>query len=388
MTPDIGISDIRSPEGIERSITRALCGGAPDVARLWTEADLWDRCACVACDLGVGGMLDERLIEQGVSRPASAKRIFSGYREHLRAAGEHIERCLVPVVDSLNHHAIPFLLMKGMALRACLYPKRDLRPMGDVDMLIHERDWPRVRRVFHSIGLRPQADMVHPEYFPRFYYECPFVTSDVPAVRLDLHVRPFRPILYRDQVPGQAMWLMPRSFELLGRMVRTPGLDETFIHLCVHGAVHGLSGLRWLYDIFLMVERDGDRLDAFRIASWVESWGLSWPMLRALDRVMEVFAGAEQTNAAPVLTRLKALRDRLSRRVHWKERLALWQAPRDVAHPVRHVLVNALCLPTWRDRRDYLNMHFQRPRRAGSFHRGSVWSLALARRLRRGLLKG
>lgn len=383
MIPDIPPMDVRSPQAVERAVALGLCGRGRDIAPIWTACDLWDRAACIACDLGVGGMLDERLAADGVAMPDSARRILVAYRTHIQAAAERQERCLAPVVDAFGERGVPFLLIKGLALRATICGKGDLRPMGDADVLIHDRDLSTVRRLLKDLYARPQAEFVHPDYFPRFYYECPYLTSDAPPLRIDLHVRPFRPVLFRHTVPAEAMWLAPRSFSLLGRSVWTPGLDETLIHLCVHAAVHGLGELRWLYDIFLLAEREGWRLDAQRIASLAESWRLSWAMRRALTRVIETFAGAA------VLAQLTALRDRLSPRATWLERLALRQAPRDAVHPVSHLLVDTLSLATWRDRRAYLSMHLRSlPSQASSRGRRSASPVRHARRWLRGLLQG
>ena len=77
-------------------------------------------------------------------------------------------------------------------------------------------------------------------------------------------------------------------------------------------------------------------IDWERLLQATRVWRLALPVRRALARVEDEFG--------PVCP--PSVRLRLGElRVNWRDRLALWQAPRDRDHPASHVAVNLLCTP-------------------------------------------
>ena len=55
---------------------------------------------------------------------------------------------------------IPFMPVKGCNIKK-LYPKPEHRPMGDVDILIHLEDYPRIRPIMEQLGFSQIADTTH-----------------------------------------------------------------------------------------------------------------------------------------------------------------------------------------------------------------------------------
>ncbi|MCC7292384.1 MAG: nucleotidyltransferase family protein [Phycisphaerales bacterium] len=375
--------DSRCPDAIGAGLALCLSGGGERVSHEWHRRKLWDRAACVACELGVGGFLEEETRRGGTAIPDSARDILLAHREHLRAANTEKLWRLRGVLEALRGAGVPCLLLKGAALNAALYQRLDLRGMSDVDLLIRAGDVERALTALEGIGARPEREPLHRDLFPRFYYEQPFVTADRPALRLDVHVRPFRPVRYQATVPREAMWLAPRRIECGGVSALTPGLEETLIHLCVHAAGHGLEQLRWLYDILFFLRRHGPELAVERIAAWVTAWRLAYPMRLALHCVARVF------HEVPVVA--SVLIERLGARPGIRDWLAIRQAPRDADDPLGHVLVDTICLDGLRDRLAYLSMHL-RPSdqhlssRTGGGRLGWRWA-AQGRRLLRALAK-
>ncbi len=343
--------DSRRPDAIRAGLALCLSGGAERVSDEWHRRKLWDKAACVACELGIGGFLEEETRRSGTVIPESARDILLAYRAHLRAANTEKLSRLRGVAEALQAARVPFLLLKGVALNAALYQRLDLRGMSDVDLLIRAGDVDRAFAALADIGARPEREPLHGDLFPRFYYEQPFVTADRPALRLDVHVRPFRPVRYQATVPGEAMWLAPRRIECGGTFALTPGLEETLIHLCVHAAGHGLEQLRWLYDILYFLRRHGSGLALERIVGWATAWRLAYPMRLALGCVARVFHD--------VPAEVSLLIERLGARPGLRDWLAIRQAPRDASDPLGHVLVDTISIRGMRNRLAYLSMHLR-----------------------------
>jgi hypothetical protein len=117
------------------------------------------------------------------------------------------------------------------------------------------------------------------------------------------------------------------------------------IHLAVHAAVHGGKRLLWLYDIWRFATGHAARLNWPDLLARAEDWGVLLPLRVGLRRSEAVFGSFLPADTAAAMTSFRA---------GMRDRLALWHAPRDAAHPVGHVAVNALTARGWRFRLRYL----------------------------------
>jgi len=117
------------------------------------------------------------------------------------------------------------------------------------------------------------------------------------------------------------------------------------IHLAVHAAIHGANRLLWLYDICRFAAENSDQLDWPLLVVRARTWGLSHPLRVGLYRTESVFGSFLPADARAALNHSPA---------GVLDRLALWHAPRDEAHPLGHVAVNVLSIRGWRPRLRYL----------------------------------
>src|SRR4051812_15962950 len=60
--------------------------------------------------------------------------------------------------ELLNKASIEFILLKGADILPRLYGIRGLRPMHDVDILIHKKDPPAIAKIINSLGYRRIKD--------------------------------------------------------------------------------------------------------------------------------------------------------------------------------------------------------------------------------------
>ena len=61
------------------------------------------------------------------------------------------------ILDACNAAGIPVTLLKGISIADQLYPLAHLRPMGDIDILVPERDCARVDAMMLRGGYEPKA---------------------------------------------------------------------------------------------------------------------------------------------------------------------------------------------------------------------------------------
>lgn len=300
----------------------------------------WDRLVNSAADAKVSSLLarrGHRLIE---ALPPHVCRVLEEQDEGMRASTAYIRRRIVPLLSRVD---VPFLVLKGLALNATVYSD-DERPMSDVDFLIHEADVSRMHEALTGLGCTVGPALIQDDYFPRFHYEREYRTPDAPPIKIDLHVRPFRPMRCLATLPTDALWDRPDSFELDGVRLMMPNRLNMLIHLVVHAACHGSSQLLWLCDIVRWVQVYHDEIDWDVFRARVEKWRLTWPVREAMTAAAGLFDDELVLGRAGLISKKSALIDRL----------AWWQAPRDADHPKTHVLVNALTIPGVRRRWDYL----------------------------------
>lgn len=249
------------------------------------------------------------------------------------------------IAGAMNASNVPLLVLKGGALNLTVHDRPDERPMGDLDVMVRPEDLRAAIAALEGLGAVRGQPLVRQDFFPRFYHETEFKLGDVCPVRIDLHVRPFRPLRYAQRVPDDALWARACPVRIGGATVLIPSAEDMLVHLAAHSAFHGNARRMWRADIHRWVDARRSDIDWDRFCETVEAWGLTWPVLDGIRHA--------QTDVGPVCP--PAVLDRLSRRrVGWRDRLALAQAPRDASHPAAHVAVNVICTRGWRFALAYL----------------------------------
>jgi hypothetical protein len=254
----------------------------------------------------------------------------------MRARNLRMMRLLERIAARFGEAGVPLMVLKGAALHLTLYEQPDDRAMADLDLMIRPED---VDRAFHLLeglgGLRGEP-LVRDDFFPRFHYEIEYTLGKIYPVKIDLHVRPFRPLRYSQIVPVDALWGRAQTVSIGRANILVPAADDMLMHLVVHASVHGFADGKWLTDIKRWGEVHGGDIDWDRFLTTVRQWRLALPVRKAFQRVQRDLGLVFPPQVASRLSRM---------RVNWRDRLALWQAPRDADHPVTHVAVNAVCTP-------------------------------------------
>lgn len=267
-------------------------------------------------------------------------------------------RCFMHLLESIarkfNEAGVALMVLKGAALHLVLEKTVAQRPMLDLDLLVKPDDIERARAVLEELGCLRGQELVREDFFPRFHYEVEYVARGVYPMKIDLHVRPFRPLRYSRFVPDDALWTRAQEVRIGRGTVLVPCHEDMLLHLAVHAAVHGFSCLKWLDDIRQWTAQFRSQINWDRFASTAEAWHLALPAGEALRRAAQTV----DSDIPPAV-----LRKLSSARTGWRDRIALRQAPRDAAHPMMHVLVNALCTPGWRFTLAYLKAVFVPDRR-------------------------
>ena len=80
--------------------------------------------------------------------------IEQGYQTNLHKA-LFLSRELIRIVDRLSALGVEVMPYKGLALAEVIYGDIALRQAGDIDLLIHPQDLPRIREAVRELGYPP-----------------------------------------------------------------------------------------------------------------------------------------------------------------------------------------------------------------------------------------
>ncbi|MCZ7600547.1 MAG: nucleotidyltransferase family protein [Gammaproteobacteria bacterium] len=166
-----------------------------DAARLEAIAgaaaavDDFSRLAARAESEGVAPVLYRNLCRAGVEAGAAGMNALRALAvRHRHATSTRITE-FVRISDALADAGIESAALKGIALAGLIYPEPGLRPMRDIDFLVHEPDAARAREVLEGLGYRFETD--HPSRFMRRHHHLPNARRGVSGltVSVEIHTR-------------------------------------------------------------------------------------------------------------------------------------------------------------------------------------------------------
>ncbi len=152
-----------------------------------------------------------------------------------------LEARLREVVQLLHDHGIPVMLMKGSALAVIAYGSFARRPMGDLDLLVHETQVGQAWDLLRKAGWLPEVEGAD-AFYETHRHVCPLVAPGGANVIVELH----RCLLYPQgpfHLPEREVWEAATPVEVGGCPAWVPDPAHLVLHLCIHFAwSHQMQG--------------------------------------------------------------------------------------------------------------------------------------------------
>jgi hypothetical protein len=204
----------------------------------------WEAVFSICQGEGISPILYKIIEKQG------AFEIPAVIQDHFKAAyllnhfrNETFLNNLKDMLGLFQRQSIPVILLKGAALFTTLYEDPALRPMSDLDLLVHEENLEKAHRIFIDAGYLLNGK----EYWPwwrKFGGERGFVRDDV---LVELHWN-----LGGPDFPLSSVEVFPRAKKIV--VSGAPALTlspEDFLLFHLYHAVyrHAIFNLIWLMDI-------------------------------------------------------------------------------------------------------------------------------------------
>jgi len=244
---------------------------------------------------------------------------------------------------------VPVIPLKGPVLAETLYPDPALRPFSDLDLLIRPETVLPVDRLLQDLGYRRLPD-AHSWSFDITYDRATLYEGPA-GIRVDLHWGLLSDWRYSwNEREGLTVWDRAVRIRVAGEEALGLCPEDLLLHLALHLAVHhGLAGLLWYWDLFLVIDRWGKTLDWQAVIERASSWRVRAALYFALLG-LELFFGASAP--APVMGRVRPRGPRAAaigwllrrrgaqRRTQLEHLIALLLVDRgrDLLAPLRHVL--------------------------------------------------
>lgn len=138
------------------------------------------------------------------------------------------------------------MVLKGPPLAVLIHGYPGGRTSGDLDLLIHPKDFDRTLECLRNAGYRedePVADLRASRADKHV-----LLRRQNPEIAIEVHWSPYTPNLeIRDDIAG--FWARSQFVEIAGQRVRVPSIEDTIVYLCLHGRIHRWTQIKWICDI-------------------------------------------------------------------------------------------------------------------------------------------
>lgn len=272
-------------------LVRCLAGRGPGTGDRAPETIDWSRVVDVATREHVAPLLYRRLKESNARSDVPEDAWERIRRAYFTSADRnaHLYRGLRTVLESLRSAGIKVIVLKGAYLAEAVYGDIALRPMCDVDLLVHEDNIERARAVLLGAGGARQQFEDIAASFVRHRHLSQITLGHLVA---ELHwtitsaTDPF-------SIDDAGLWERARPASIAGVEVLALSPEDLILHLCLH-LCHSdwLAGLRPLCDVAEAIHRYGSDTDWAAVAERAREWGAARYVALPL-RLAQALLGAE-----------------------------------------------------------------------------------------------
>ena len=215
-----------------------------DVTSIRPELD-WDYVVATARTHGLLPLLQKDIasfaLVPGHVRSRLKQETVSNTQSMLHLVGKQLR-----IHKLFQEHGIPVAIFKGALLAQMAYGEISLRQAGDIDMLIHRRDFAEVRLLLESLGyeMNPRLTTAQLASHLSNHCEIQFMRDEwftVVDLHWDLAPRSFVFGLKADEVMSRL-----QSMSLAGTTVQTFGAEDLLLYQAMHGAKHLWRCVEWI----------------------------------------------------------------------------------------------------------------------------------------------
>ncbi|MGI8668233.1 MAG: nucleotidyltransferase domain-containing protein [Aridibacter sp.] len=161
---------------------------------------------------------------------------------------------VIGIINALRENDLDIISYKGMTLAQLAYKDISLRQFGDIDVMIRQDDFAKVKELLMQFDCRPAWDLTakQEKAVLKYYYEYPFVYGENKTL-LEVHWKFIEPFFAFD-FDTKDIWERTQTVEICGKDVPTLASEDYLIVLGSHGSKHFFERFGWVCDVARLVE--------------------------------------------------------------------------------------------------------------------------------------
>ncbi len=224
----------------------------------------------------------------GPVRRTLADRFYESAAQNVLLLGE-LERILA----ALSAAQIPAVVLKGAALLGLIYENIGLRPMGDLDILVHRQHLAKAREQLRELHYLPEAPEISPGIQNHIDHTEAWRGGPRQRVGLEIHWQLIAGAADIRHVPAEQFWrnvdtLIPTVSAWSGEPVCVLAPTYQILYLCAHLKLrHGgdQERLIWYYDLYQYIRANQQRINWDELTKLARRLRWSRVLWRALNGV-------------------------------------------------------------------------------------------------------
>lgn len=236
------------------------------------------------------------------------------------------------LLDKLRERGVAAVPFKGIALALRYYGDLALRPVGDIDLLIHHADAATAAGTLRELGYEPLEGEGKPLSFEALRNAAlVYRRPNGPIAELHWCLASVPP--YSLRFAAADVWARLGSQEIAGRTVPYLALGDELRYLCFHyAAQHQAARLIWLVDIAELVRALPPDWSWQAFTDETRALGLALPVVVALERAGRL---VELELPERVLDTLAAAAAQPAERAAWRAAQTDFYHPASLARRLR-----------------------------------------------------
>jgi hypothetical protein len=218
----------------------------------------WDRFLRVVIRQRVAGLVHDGLNRAGVAVPPGIAREIAGMAARDARQNLHFTAECCRIQHLLDDAGVANLFVKGVTLAQLAYGNLGLKHSWDIDLLVMPEALPRTLQILEGAGYRAFPPLP-PVTDKRYKYLIAFAREyvlfhDMNSLHIEIHWRLASNVHF---LPGISALSPTQIVRISERMaLRTLESDDLFSYLCLHGAEHRWSRLKWIADLAALIAGD------------------------------------------------------------------------------------------------------------------------------------
>lgn len=195
-------------------------------------------------------------------------------------------RELSALLADLRLAGLKIIVLKGVALVELIYGNPALRPMVDLDLLIHKDDVRQAIDIFAGRGYRVHGHEIAIGSTLAYENEVALRKETLHGWQIELHWGLFDSPYYQSHLPEDEWWRTSIALTINGEPAFCLSPEWTLIHLCGHLTFHHHGeGLLWWHDLAALLQMYESEINWDYVITQVQAADVVLPLKEILPRL-------------------------------------------------------------------------------------------------------